>query len=136
MAIRTMEQLPDHCRIERAILLSPCMDSNYDLRSAMNHSSSGIVAFHSPLDAPISLPLTAAQGLVQGKVKMSAAVFGFRLPKTIQPQEQHVYRQMLFQQKYRPDMFSTGHIGGHFGWTVPEFVSQHVVPNLVRTTWK
>ena len=130
MAVLTMEQLPDQCQINRAVLLSPCMDSNYDLRLAMNHTSNGIVAFNSPLDIPISLPLTAAQGLFHGKVKMSAAVFGFRFPKQILPEEKPIYQKMLSQKQYRPDMLGTGHIGGHFGWTVPEFVSQYVVPSL------
>ena len=133
MAVEVLERLSEHTSnanlpVEKALLLSPCMNSSYDLRTAMRGTQAGIVAFCSPLDVPIPLPLTLARGVATGDVAMSAAILGFQVPYGLSGYEQTAYRAMLHQQKYRLRMIRTGHVGGHFGWTNPRFVASYVAP--------
>ena len=128
MVVNVLENLPRLDLVERAVLLSPCLESNYNLTRALSTSNRGIVSFNSPLDVPISVPLTAIRGMLQGRVDVSATVAGFRLPK--QPQPQQIYDQKLVQKRFQTRMVSTGNLGGHFGWTAPKFVAQFVAPEL------
>lgn len=135
MAVKVLERLSSHSKtnvpVEKALLLSPCMNSSYDLRAAMLGTYSGIIAFCSPLDLPISLPLTLAHGVTKGDVSMSAAIVGFQMPYGLARHEQETYRLKLQQRKYQLKMMRTGHVGGHFGWTNPKFVASYVAP-LIR----
>ncbi len=130
MVVNVLENLPRVDLVERAVLLSPCLESNYNLTRALAMSNCGIVSFNSPLDVPISVPLTAVRGMFQGRMDVSATVAGFRLPK--QPQLQQIYEQKLVQKRFQTRMISTGNLGGHFGWTKPKFVAQFVAPELKK----
>ena len=130
MVIGVLEALQRNRFVDRAVLLSPGLESAYDLRSAMEATRRGIVAFHSKLDFPISAPLTFARGLTRLRLDASAATFGFQVPATLNEPDRAMYLKLLRQREYRSDMLVTGNAGGHFGWTVPKFVSSHIVPLL------
>lgn len=131
MVVQVLEKLPASFEIERGILLSPCLESTYNLLPALKSTRSGIVSFFSPLDVPVSVPLTAVHGLARGRLEISATTLGFRVPAGLTEDEKTIYRTKLIQQKFDSSMISTGHVGGHFGWTAPKFVSSYVAPFLV-----
>lgn len=130
MVVRVLEELQNQRLVDRAVLLSPGLQSKYDLTRALGATRQGIVAFHSPLDLPISGTLTFARGLTRLRLDASAATFGFEPPVDRRTGEPDFYKQQLVQHEYNLNMMSTGNIGGHFGWTVPQFVSQHIAPLL------
>ncbi len=132
MVVQTLESLPEGTTVEKAVLLAPCMSSKYDLRLAMSHTRSGICAFSSGLDVPISVPLTSLRGLADGEFRLAAATVGFRPPDDLSPRERQWYEQRLDQSRYSWKMLEVGHTGGHFGWTTPAFIAAHVVPQLTR----
>ncbi|MDB2685979.1 alpha/beta fold hydrolase [Mariniblastus sp.] len=131
IAVQTLESMPTGRRIEKAVLLAPGMSSHYDLRQAMSHTRSGISAFSSALDVPISVPLTGFRGLADGELRLPAAAFGFHPPKGLSTEEARRYEQLLDQRRYSGQMLGTGHLGGHFGWTSPSFIAEHVVPQIL-----
>ncbi len=131
MVVQTLESLPEGAAIEKAVLLAPCMSSKYDLRLAMSRTRSGICAFSSGLDIPISVPLTGLRGLAVGELCLAAATVGFRPPDELSEHERQCYQRQLQQHRYSWEMLGQGHPGGHFGWTTPSFISAHVVPQLV-----
>ena len=131
IATQTLESMPAGRRIEKAVLLAPGMGSHYDLRQAMSHTRSGISAFSSALDVPISVPLTGFRGLADGELRFPAATVGFHPPKGLSAEEARRYEQLLDQRHYSGQMLGSGHLGGHFGWTSPSFVADHVVPQIL-----
>jgi hypothetical protein len=130
MVVRVLEAMPPGRRIERAILLAAGLDSDYDLRAAMSHSRSGIVAFASPYDVPISMPLAGIHGALQGELSLSAATVGFAVPSGLPENERREYERLLDQRQYALEMWGSGHPGGHFGWTTPAFVARYLAPLL------
>ena len=128
MTVRVLEQLDHQPLVDRAILLSPGMESSYEMNLALDGTRRGIVTYYSPLDFPISAPLTFARGLTKMSLHAPAATFGFVSPSTQPNKSGHVGQAPLIQLEYRADMLSTGNVGGHFGWTVPRFVAQYIVP--------
>ena len=84
------------------------------------------------MDVPISMPLTAVHGLVNGRISLSASVVGFRNPIATNPTPNN---PNFFQIEYMPEMISAGHPGGHFGWTSPSFVSQYIAPLLTKQSF-
>ena len=129
MVVRVLESLRDDALVDRAILLSPGLESSYDIGVALDNTQQGIVSYYSPLDFPISAPLTFARGLTQMRLDRSAATFGFEHSRCCETTDRQD-KPELVQLTFRPDMLSTGNTGGHFGWTVPRFVAQHIVPWL------
>ena len=123
MVVGILEQLPAGPIIEKALLLSPCLDAYYDLEPAIQSCSGELVSFRSPMDLTISLPLTAVHGLAHGRLSMSASVIGFKNASASNPRFTEI--------DYEPSMISTGHTGGHFGWTHPAIVSLYIVPLLM-----
>jgi len=130
MVIRILEELRGRKWVERAVLLSPGVEPTHNLSAALSATRSGIDTFYSRLDFPISVPLTFVKGLTELELDAPAATFGFEIPTGLSLQEQALYENRLFQHEYRPSMLSTGNTGGHFGWTVPRFVSRYIAPLL------
>lgn len=128
MVVAVLEELGDRPLVDRAVLLSPGLESKYDLRQALRNTQHGIVSFYSNLDFPLSAPLTFANGITQWRIDVSAATVGFETPRNLDAVESESYQRMLVQRAYRPKMLATGNTGGHFGWTVPRFVSSYIVP--------
>ena len=133
MVVQILEQLPEGTRVERAILLSPCMESTYNLSNALANTDSGLVVFHSPLDLAISVPLTMAHGFVQGRLDQTGATAGFKMPKHLNANQMALYQSRLIQHRFDRSMVWFGNTGGHFGWTVPRFVANYVAPYLVQS---
>ncbi len=130
MAIMALEALPPMYQVERAFLLAPGLQTNYDLRPAMARTRLGLVAFTSFLDAPLPLPLTVMEGLLKGQLNLAAAVFGFSPPAGLGPRERESYDQMLVQKPFRLEMIFQGNLGGHAGATWPSFVGQQIAPMI------
>ncbi|MEZ6102620.1 MAG: alpha/beta hydrolase [Pirellulaceae bacterium] len=130
MAVRALEALPHGVQVEKAILLAPGLASHYDLRHSMQHSRSGIVAYSSPIDAPVSVPLAAIHGLSRGELCLPAAVIGFTTPQGLTAAERADYQRQLRQRRYSLAMLKSGHTGGHWGWTSPQFVTKYVTQEL------
>ena len=130
MVVRVLEELGDQPLVDRAVLLSPGLESTYDLRQALRGTQSGIVTFYSNLDFPVSAPLTFAKGITQFRLDASAATFGFKTPRNLSPEDSENYSRMLIQRGYRAKMLTSGNAGGHFGWTVPRFDAGYIVPWL------
>lgn len=134
MVVQVLEQLPIGVDVERAILLSPCMESTYDLSRALSKTEAGLVVFYSPLDLAISVPLTVAHGFVQaGRIEQTGATTGFKAPPHLNAVETDLYQNRLIQNRFERSMIWSGNIGGHFGWTVPRFISKYVVPYLASS---
>ena len=131
MALNCVEELPlGSLMVDKVILLSPCLEASYDLCKTINRTQKGIVAYRSALDVPISVPLTTLHGLANGQLHLSATVVGFQTPKHLSSREKEEYERLVVQKAFHPKMLKTGHVGGHFGWTMPAFVSKYVVPDL------
>ena len=131
MVVQILEQLPTGVEIEKAVLLSPCMESTYNLSRALAKSKSGLVVFYSPLDLAISVPLTVAHGFVQARrIDQTGAATGFKLPANLTAEEFQLYQSRLVQKRFDRSMVWSGNVGGHFGWTMPRFVSKYVAPYL------
>lgn len=130
MVVNILETLPRDVQVERSLLLSPCMESNYNLSGALAACRSGMIAFRAPTDIPISVPLTTLHGITQGRMSVSASALGFKIPKNASDYEVDEYSRAFSQLDYNPEMLSSGHLGGHFGWTTPKFASRYIVPLL------
>ena len=130
MAISILERLPQEIQVEKSLLLSPCIDANYDIGPATQACRTGLFAFRSPIDIPISMPLTAIHGLANGQLSLSASVVGFRNPS--RTTHTNLGTPNFFQIDYTPEMISSGHPGGHFGWTTPGFVKRYITPLLTK----
>lgn len=130
MVTQILEELNGDRLIDRAVLLSPGLESNYDLGGALSGTRLGIVSFYSRMDLPISGSLTFVRGLTKLRLEASAAAFGFVAPENLNASDQESYKKLLVQHEYNPNMLKTGNAGGHFGWTVPRFVGHHIVPLL------
>jgi hypothetical protein len=56
---------------------------------------------------------------------------GFHTPGNLDDGARFLYSAKLHQHGYNPEMALSGHFGGHFTYTMPEFVKTHVYP-LIR----
>ena len=130
VAIQVLEQLPPQARIERVVLLSPCMEANYDLTLALSSIQNQLVVFYSALDVLIPIPLSFAHGIAKGNFDRTCATKGFKLPSGATEQSRRMYQSRLVQHKFEGAMVRSGNVGGHFGWTMPAFVSRYIAPYL------
>jgi pimeloyl-ACP methyl ester carboxylesterase len=129
MSVVALERLPAGCRIQQAILLAPDISPGYNLTTALDRTEFGIDVFHSTLDCVILGAATVAVGTVD-RVRMPAAgMVGFSTPrKGMDEGSAFLYSSKLHQHGYTPAMSLTGHFGGHFTCTLPEFVKSYVSP--------
>ncbi len=148
MAVRVLERLPPDVTVTRALLLAPAITPEYDLTRALAATDGGIWNFLSPGDALFCGLGTTLFGTVDGSFRPSAGMVGFRRsPRdaligqiepgawlsadgSTVPLEALQWGPELRQVPYRPEMFLSGHPGGHFGWTSRPFARRYLAPLL------
>ena len=117
--------------IERIILLSPSIASDYDLRPSLRSAREGIDVFCSRLDIwQLGLGV-ALVGTADGCHGCDAAGrIGFQ-PQLQCPEDATLYAK-LRQHPWDPAVAWTGNLGGHYGSNRAEFERAYVLPLLVR----
>ena len=128
MTILALEQLPPSCKIQQAILLAPDIAPNHSLVTALDRTAMGIDVFHSKLDCLILGAATVAVGTIDRVRLPAAGMLGFSSPRGMDEGSAFLYSSKLHQHGYEPAMSLTGHFGGHFTVTLPEFVNRYVSP--------
>ena len=115
--------------IDRIIVLSPSISSEYDLRPALRCVRDGIDVFYSTRDT-FQLGLAIALvGTADGCWGCAAAGrVGFQ-PQVQYPEDAALYDK-LRQHPWNPCLAWTGNRGGHYGGYRPEFLKAFVLPLL------
>ncbi len=129
IAMWTLEELPDDCRITSAVLLAPTLSYSYDLRPALTHTDCGIDSFYSLYDVPVMMAGCSIVGTTDGTHWPAGGAIGFR-----QTPEVDGNAPVMRQHAYTLSMLMGGHSGGHFGWTRKGFVTGHVAPLIAAAT--
>jgi hypothetical protein len=107
--------------VDRFILLAPAVSPDCDVQPAVVASRQGVDVFCSHKDI-ISIAL-AITGCADGKHVFSAGRNGFAHTECDACSR-------LRHHFYTAEMASTGHHGGHYGWTKIGFLREYVVPLL------
>jgi hypothetical protein len=132
IVVKALERLDEHA-VERVILLAPAISPGYDLTDALRAVRSEMVVFWSPFDLIILGAGTRVFGTMDRVRAASAGLVGFRKPAggpAGEPQSQAHPYDKLRQVRWRPQMASTGYLGGHLGPDSPSFLRKYVVPLL------
>jgi pimeloyl-ACP methyl ester carboxylesterase len=130
MAIVALEQLPPGFRVHQAILLAPDIAPTHPLAASLDRTIQGIDVFHSKLDCFILGAATASVGTIDRVWTPAAGMIGFHTPSYADEASASLYSTKLRQHGYEVAMSRTGHFGGHFTCTLPEFVNRYVSPVL------
>lgn len=128
IAVLALEQLPAGCKIQQAILLAPYIAPNHPLGTSLDRTVSGIDVFTSPMDFVVLGAATVAVGSIDHVHLPAAGMVGFFPPRNMDEGTQYLYATKLHQHNYDPAWIRTGHYGGHFTCTLPEFVGRYVSP--------
>jgi pimeloyl-ACP methyl ester carboxylesterase len=124
MSVLALEQLPPGVQIQQAILLAPDLSPTHPLTTALDRTVHGIDVFHSPLDCVILGAATVAVGTVDRAHLPGAGMTGF----ITRSADRDAYAAKLHQHGYEVGMAASGHFGGHFTCTLPDFVNHYVSP--------
>jgi pimeloyl-ACP methyl ester carboxylesterase len=130
MAVMVLNQLPPGFKIRQAILLAPDISPTYPLSTALERTVQGIDVFYSNLDCIVLGAAAYTAGTIDRVRTPAAGMIGFRQPATSDAVALSLYATKLHQHGYDPAMSLTGHFGGHFTCTLPEFVKSYVSPVL------
>lgn len=130
MAIVALEQLPPGYRVHQAILLAPDLAPGHPLATSLDRTLQGIDVFHSKLDCVILGAATTSVGTIDRVWTPAAGMVGFHSPPCSDEMSVSLYATKLRQHGYEVAMSRTGHFGGHFTCTLPEFVNRYVSPSL------
>jgi len=131
MALMALEQLPQGAAATGAVLLAPAISPRYDLVQALASVEHGIWNFYSPYDFIILGAATLALGTVDGRHCVASGARGFEPPAHLSEAGQRLYREKLFQVRYRASMLRQFNLGGHAGCTNRVFVEEQIAP-IVR----
>ena len=72
---------------------------------------------------------TIAAGTIDRMHAPGAGMLDVTVPKSLMDADgQYVYQAKLHQHEYEVGMLQTGHYGGHFTCTLPDFVNRYVGP--------
>jgi pimeloyl-ACP methyl ester carboxylesterase len=132
VVLAAAEQLPPGC-VDHVVLLSPAVSAHYDLRPALRTVRCGINVYCSRKDRF----LLALQpiGASDRYWAWFAGLTGFT-PVTSSEDDQNCCAR-LSHYFWGPDMAYTGHTGGHFGNTRPDFLRDYVFPLLLeKACWR
>jgi pimeloyl-ACP methyl ester carboxylesterase len=125
VVLSAAEWLPPNS-IDRMVLLSPSVCTDYDLRPALAASREGIDHFYSKLDRWVLGLGMRAIGATDGDCGVAAGRVGFQ-------SYAHTVTDAALYAKLRQHPWDlsaqwTGHYGGHFGNIEPRFLRHYVVP--------
>jgi hypothetical protein len=127
IALAAAEQLPPNT-LERIVLLSAAVATDYDLRPALRATHKEIVSFYSPHDSFILGWGTSQFGTIDRVYGPSAGLRGFTEPLDLSDNDRLQLYGRLVQVSWRPDMIFEGHLGAHLGTSMPAFVRKEVAP--------
>jgi pimeloyl-ACP methyl ester carboxylesterase len=129
VAITAAEALPPDS-IDRIVLLSPSVSSDYDLRPALRAAREGVDVFYSRRDVAQLGVGIALLGTVDRCWGCAAAGrVGFQ-PQVQCPEDSVLYGK-LRQHPWDPALAWTGNRGGHEGSRQPDFLRAFVLPLLL-----
>jgi pimeloyl-ACP methyl ester carboxylesterase len=129
LALAAAERLPP-ATLERIILLSSAVGSNYDLRPALRATRREIVSFNSCIDRFWLCWGTRQFGTVDRVYGPSAGLDGFVVPSNLDEEGRWLY-QRLVQISWKPEMILAQHTGLHHSTCMPTFLARHVAPWLM-----
>ena len=128
VSLAAAEALPPGS-IDRIILLSPSISSEYDLRPALHCVRNGIDVYYSTRDTVQLGVATALVGTADGCWGCAAAGrVGFQ-PQIQSPEDAALYDK-LRQHPWNSCLAWTGNRGGHYGSYEPGFLQAFVLPLL------
>ena len=128
LAILALEALPADRQVTSAILLAPAIAPGYPLTIALQRTERGIWNFWSPLDVIFLGAGTLLLGTIDGRLRPSSGMIGFREPAGLSEADRQLYRQKLHQRAYASRMARTFNFGGHFGCVNRVFVESWIAP--------
>jgi pimeloyl-ACP methyl ester carboxylesterase len=128
MAFETLGILPAGTSIMGTVLLGAAVSRRYDYRPALAHVQRAIWNFFSPGDVFCLGLFLLCAGTMDGRNSCGAGLLGFR-HRELTMEETAKFQEMPFQSRYLLD----GHFAGHFGFTAPRFIRNHVAP-LIMTS--
>jgi hypothetical protein len=126
IALAAAELLPPNT-LERIVLLSAAVATDYDLRPALRATHKEIVSFYSAHDTLILGWGTSQFGTIDRVYGPSAGLRGFTEPMGLDDKDHPLYGRLV-QISWRPDMILEGHLGAHMGTSMPAFVRKEVAP--------
>jgi pimeloyl-ACP methyl ester carboxylesterase len=130
VVVWALEDLPEGCAVERAILLAPALAPDYDLSKALRCVRRRVYVMYSYADVGLMAAGTAVFGTMDRQHSVSAGLVGFHLPATLTAEQKLEY-QKVRQIPWTVDFVKMGHLGGHMGWTSTRFAREFIAPILV-----
>ncbi len=126
LALLTLNNLPPHVRIDRAVLIAAAISPRFDLSYALTRCRDGLISFYSPDDWFMIGLCTRLLGTIDRVHTSSAGRTGFR-------DERGELKQApgLTQILYNPAWIELGHDGGHFGSLARPWARQVLAPHVV-----
>lgn len=130
IVVGALEALPEGA-VDAVVLLAPALSPVYNLSRALRAVDSEMTVFWSPLDVVILGVGTLLFGTVDRVHSVGAGLVGFQVPTDLDDEGKRQYAK-LRQIRWRPEMASSGYLGGHLGTDHPAFLRKYIVP-LLRT---
>lgn len=124
-----LEDLPEGCCVERAILMAPALAPDYDLTRALRHVRSRMYVMYSYADVPLMAVGTAVFGTMDRQHSVSAGLVGFKMPPALPLADRAQYLKVR-QIPWTVGLVKMGHLGGHMGWTSTRFARDFIAPIL------
>jgi len=122
-----LEALPEKVQVDQAILLAPALAPDYDLSSALRAVKRRMYVMYSYADVGLMAAGTAVFGTMDRHHSVSAGLTGFKVPDS--PADRAQYAK-VHQVPWTLKLVSTGHLGGHMGWTTTRFARDFIAPIL------
>jgi hypothetical protein len=122
------ERLPP-ATLERILLLSAAVSTNYDLRPALRATRREVVSFHSCYDWLVLGFGTTEFGTADRVHGRSAGLYGFTKPADPSAEDEALYLRLV-QVPWSPGMIGGLNLGGHQGTSMPGFLKREVAPWL------
>ena len=132
IAVLALECLPKDSKVDLAILLAPALSPDYDLTSALRHSSQGIMNLYSNKDVGLLKVGTTIFGPIDREFGASAGAVGFREPPEANEATRTLYKRYLRQVCWREHMKHYGADGSHFGWASRRFARKYLAPLILE----
>jgi pimeloyl-ACP methyl ester carboxylesterase len=129
VAVVALENLPPGV-VDRAVLLSPALSTQYDIRPALRSVKSNLYVFYSRYDCLYLGIATGILGTPDHRWTAPAGRAGFcNQPDLDDP----TLLDKLVQRPWKPNDVELGNNGGHYGNYQPDFLRIRVIPLLNPT---
>ena len=134
LAVLALEALPPGARVTSAVLLAAAVSPDHDLTRALNHTEVGIWNFYSRSDIGYLRLGTGVFGTIDRKRTSAAGAVGFKQPDPRTRKAATRAYEKLHSVAYKETMGSSGHGGGHTGWTDQQFVAEWLAPVILAAS--